>query len=181
MADSAPDQLSTLFRRVAKGKLDALEEVFEQWHQPLCNYAYALTRSDHAAEDAVADAMVGLLKAGRRLRRVQNPKAYLFGAVRHAAWRNGRAARKGVSAEEVLEATDERSTGRDPTEALAVKDALMALPEEQREVVVLKVHGRLTFAEIARLADISPNTAASRYRYAIEKLRRDLGDTDDES
>ena len=181
MADSTHDQLSTLFRRVAKGKLDALEEVFEQWHRPLCNYAYALTQSDHAAEDAVADAMVGLLKVGRRLRRVQNPRAYLFGAVRHAAWRNGRAARKAVPTGEAAETIDERSTNRDPAEAIAVKDALMALPEEQREVVVLKVHGRLTFAEIAQVADVSPNTAASRYRYAIEKLRRELGDSDDES
>jgi len=178
MADNTHDELNTLFRRVAKGKLDALAEVFEQWRRPLCNYAYALTQSDHVAEDAVADAMVGLLKAGRRLRRVQNPRAYLFGAVRHAAWRNGRGARKAKTTDE---ATDRHSAGRDPAEALAVKDALMALPEEQREVVVLKVHGRLTFAEIAQVAGISPNTAASRYRYAIEKLRRDLGDSDDES
>ncbi|MBM4049994.1 MAG: sigma-70 family RNA polymerase sigma factor, partial [Planctomycetes bacterium] len=60
------------------------------------------------------------------------------------------------------------------------QDALMALPEEQREVVLLKVYGRLTFAEIADVIHASPNTAASRYRYAVEKLRRHLGDEDHE-
>ena len=42
---------------------------------------------------------------------------------------------------------------------------------EQRELIALKIDGELTFAEIAACLGISPNTAASRYRYALEKLR----------
>jgi len=49
--------------------------------------------------------------------------------------------------------------------------ALEALPAEQREVLALKVDGELTFEEIGGLLNVSPNTAASRYRYALEKLR----------
>ena len=45
------------------------------------------------------------------------------------------------------------------------------LPIEQREVLSLKIDGGLTFAEIAAVLGIRPNTAASRYRYALEKLR----------
>ncbi|MBV9468194.1 MAG: hypothetical protein JOZ57_02980, partial [Abitibacteriaceae bacterium] len=48
---------------------------------------------------------------------------------------------------------------------------LQQLPIEQREVIALKVAENLTFAEIAALLKISPNTAASRYRYGIERLR----------
>ncbi|MGY8716457.1 MAG: RNA polymerase sigma factor, partial [Verrucomicrobiia bacterium] len=48
------------------------------------------------------------------------------------------------------------------------------LPSEQREVVVLKVWGGLTFAQIAEQLDLSANTAASRYRYALTKLREAL-------
>ena len=43
--------------------------------------------------------------------------------------------------------------------------------QDQQEVVVLKIWGELTFQEIADTLDISGNTAASRYRYALEKLR----------
>lgn len=53
---------------------------------------------------------------------------------------------------------------------------MAALPPEQREVVFLKVWTGLTFAEIADVLATSANTAASRYRYGIEKLRRDLKD-----
>jgi len=45
------------------------------------------------------------------------------------------------------------------------------LPQEQREVVSLHLHGELTFSEIADALHIPVNTAKSRYRYAVEKLR----------
>ena len=49
--------------------------------------------------------------------------------------------------------------------------ALAELPDEQREVIVLRLQGDLPFREIARLNEISINTALSRYRYGLEKLR----------
>jgi RNA polymerase sigma-70 factor (ECF subfamily) len=49
--------------------------------------------------------------------------------------------------------------------------ALAGLPEAQREVVALKIDGGLTFAQIAKVTNVSLNTAAGRYRYALDKLR----------
>ena len=57
---------------------------------------------------------------------------------------------------------------------LALQSALAELPEEQREIVILRVWGQLTFEEAAAALDISPNTAASRYRYALAKLKEQL-------
>ena len=48
---------------------------------------------------------------------------------------------------------------------------LAALPCDQREVIVLKIWHAHTFEEIGELLDISPNTAAGRYRYGLQKLR----------
>jgi RNA polymerase sigma-70 factor, ECF subfamily len=52
-----------------------------------------------------------------------------------------------------------------------LRRALSELPDDQREVVVMHVWGELTFSEIAELLGVSSNTAASRYRYALAKLR----------
>jgi RNA polymerase sigma-70 factor (ECF subfamily) len=52
------------------------------------------------------------------------------------------------------------------------------LPPKQREVIAMKIDGELTFAEIGAVLGVSANTAASRYRYALEKLRRSLEDAD---
>jgi RNA polymerase sigma-70 factor (ECF subfamily) len=56
----------------------------------------------------------------------------------------------------------------------AIEAALRDLPPEQREVLVLKIWGELTFEQIAAQLGLPPNTAASRYRYALAALREVL-------
>jgi len=58
----------------------------------------------------------------------------------------------------------------------AIEGALGRLPEEQREVLVLKIAGDLTFDQIGAQLEVSANTAASRYRYALGALRKELTD-----
>ena len=55
-----------------------------------------------------------------------------------------------------------------------IEAALSGLPVEQAEVVTLKIWSTLTFAQIAEVTTTPPGTVASRYRYAIEHLRRTL-------
>ena len=56
------------------------------------------------------------------------------------------------------------------------------LPDEQKEVITLKVWGELTFDEISRTLDLSLNTVASRYRYGLQKLKewvpQELGESE---
>jgi RNA polymerase sigma-70 factor (ECF subfamily) len=58
--------------------------------------------------------------------------------------------------------------------AAQIEEALKTLPDYYKEVILLKIWGDLTFEEIAETLDIPMNTAASRYRYALEKLRRTI-------
>ena len=55
-------------------------------------------------------------------------------------------------------------------EALMLRDEVDRLSPKLKEVVTMKIWGGLTFAEISESLAISPNTAASRYRYALEQL-----------
>ncbi|MGB2403146.1 MAG: RNA polymerase sigma factor [Akkermansiaceae bacterium] len=59
-------------------------------------------------------------------------------------------------------------------EAILLRQAVETLGEKLREVVILKIWGGLTFSQIGEAMTISPNTAASRYRYALEQLERKL-------
>ncbi len=65
----------------------------------------------------------------------------------------------------------ERSLERDERQSALLR-AMERLPDEQKEVITLKVWGDQTFDEISRILDVSLNTAASRYRYAMEKLKK---------
>jgi RNA polymerase sigma-70 factor (ECF subfamily) len=60
---------------------------------------------------------------------------------------------------------------RDYAGELNLRRALLALSDDQREVTILHVWCELTFAQVADVMGISQNTAASRYRYALAKLR----------
>jgi RNA polymerase sigma-70 factor (ECF subfamily) len=100
--------------------------------------------------------------------------------VRRAAFdlarRNQRRTNREVRAEGGLEETEslfEPLPGADDRRQ-AIEAALRRLSDEQREVLMLKIWGELTFDEIARQLDIPLNTAASRYRYALAALRKEL-------
>ncbi len=62
-----------------------------------------------------------------------------------------------------------------------LNSALLSLPQEQLEIVNLKIYQQLTFQTISEVLKISINTAASRYRYAIEKLRGYMENQDEKS
>ena len=129
------------------------------------------------AEDAVQDVFIAMVRSRQRLTDVRDLTAYLFTALRRAAARRAtRRAREPIASEtatsKAVARADQQSTNDSSGERL--DRALRALPPTQREVIALKIDGELTFAQIARVLGISINTAASRYRYALDKLRTTL-------
>jgi RNA polymerase sigma-70 factor, ECF subfamily len=137
-------------------------------HGPaLLAYACALLRDPSAAEDALHQVFLNVLRGRAAID--GDAKAYLFRAVRNTALNHIRGQTREVELQDGglwLESPD----GSKET-AVALQSALRTLPDEQREVVVLKIWGQLTFDEAAAVIGVSPNTAASRYRYGLEKLR----------
>ena len=141
----------------------------------LMRYAETLTRNRADAEDALQSALVKVARKPKQLAQADKPWAYLVRVVRNEALRLINRRRPMASLASLLQAwrpTDCPLEQRESREQ--VQQAVAKLPPEQAEVVVLKIWEQFTFAEIADLIDESPNTAASRYRYALEKLSRHL-------
>jgi len=130
-------------------------------------------RSD--AEDIVQDAFV---RFWRRRDEVAEPLSYLYASVKHCALDRQRHQRRQSQREEATARAECESLFSHAAEQAerenAIEEALCELPEFQREVLVLKIWGELTFPQIGEALQISVNTAASRYRYALEKLRESL-------
>ena len=157
-----------LLTRIAAGDVQALGELYDRHARMLYQFALALTRSRDVAEEVVQNTLLGLLKSRARLGEVQDIRSYLLRIVRNEASHLSRGAVAASSALELVEASE----GVAVKEVVEVNEALSRLPEEQLTVVVLKVWQGMTFAEVAQALDIPANTAASRYRYAMEKLRK---------
>jgi RNA polymerase sigma-70 factor (ECF subfamily) len=162
-----------LLAGLAEGRDEAFAALYDRHGRALFRVAWTLLRSRQDAEDAVQDVFLGLFRSRAALGRIENLRAYLFGALRHAATRLA-ARRQSVPLRLAPDGEPgERNTQTplDPELSDWLDRALAALPLEQREVLTLKIDGALTFHEVAAVLGIPPGTAASRYRYAVEKLR----------
>jgi RNA polymerase sigma-70 factor, ECF subfamily len=130
-----------------------------------------------AAEDIVQEAFVRFWRAREQ---VADPAAYLYACVKRCALDSQRGRGRQNRREQAAARPEAEGpfTGsmEDGERRAAIALALRGLPEDQREVLVMKVWGGLTFVQIAQVLQVSANTAASRYRYALAKLREQLAE-----
>jgi RNA polymerase sigma-70 factor, ECF subfamily len=127
------------------------------------------------AEDVVQEAF---FRFWRSRQRATDPTAYLYACVKNCAleWQRGRsrqARREEAAARPEAEPLFVGPLEQDEHRAV-IEAALHQLPENQREVLVMKIWGGLSFPQIAAAMQVSTGTAASRYRYALAKLRDQL-------
>lgn len=153
-----------------------LEKLYDQYARSLFRYALALTSSADDAEDAVQEVFVRIARDPKRLRKVQNVKAFLFTSVRNASYGVLRRRRQRNETQETaeMESVEHRDIDIEGfvVDSAALQEAFVHLPVEQREVLVLRVYDEMTFREIAETTGTSINTVTARYRYGIERLRR---------
>ena len=153
------------------------EELYERHGERLFRYLLFRLGSPEDAEDVLQEAFCRFARYDLRWRLVRDPRAFVTRVVRNEA--NRFLGRKlGRREGERMMASGEGSAfaaacagPEEPGLALLLERA-DGLPGEQREAVYLKVFDGLTFREIASVCGVSVNTAASRYRYGIAKLRQ---------
>jgi RNA polymerase sigma-70 factor (ECF subfamily) len=143
------------------------ERLYRAKAAELILYGRALGLSHGEAEDVVQETFVALMQ---REQAPELPEHYCMRTFRNRALNYRRSLWRRLTRELESQRWFERSPSESPAEREAMQ-ALAALPQEQREVIVLKVWHEHTFEEIGELLDISPNTAAGRYRYGLQKLR----------
>ena len=143
------------------------ERLYNAKATELILYGRALGLSHCEAEDVLQETFMALLK---RDEPPEQPEHYCVRSFRNGALNYRRSLWRRLTRELESRRWFERSSGESPAEREAMK-CLADLPVLQREVIVLKIWHQYTFEEIGGLLEVSPNTAAGRYRYGLEKLR----------
>ncbi len=153
-----------------------IERVYTDHRQGLYGLALAILGLREDAEDAVHDAFARL--CCRETNGLADPVAYAYAAVRNAALDRVRSCRAAtVMVDRLFRSAP--CPGGSPVETLVrqeqdrqVQAAVGALRADQREVVVMKIYGQLTFAQIAGVLDEPLSTVATRYQRALGEIRR---------
>ena len=143
------------------------EKYYEAKAAGLVLYGRALGLSHGEAEDVLQETFLALMQ---RPGPPQEPENYCLRTFRNRALNYKRSLWRRLTRELESKRWFERS-GDETASERAAMGALAELPLEQREVIVLKIWNRLTFEEIGGLLEISPNTAAGRYRYGLQKIK----------
>jgi RNA polymerase sigma-70 factor (ECF subfamily) len=183
MADpqSFAERVQSCADDLAQYGVSALSALFDTTSLRIVRYATTLTRNQHDAEDVAQAVLTRVAAEPRRLASARCPWAYLLRMTRNEALgllrrrphcsQAGDLRQPGVSDLRVRRRVDEieqQETYR------TVWLALREIPVEQAEVVVLHVWEGMTFLQISQLLELSPNTVASRYQYALQKLEQKL-------
>ncbi len=164
--------------KLRRGSREALATVYEKYIDAMLTLAVGLLGNRAAAEDVVQDVFLSFARSARGLRSQGSLRTYLMTGVLNRV-RDRRRQLQRQSCRDARSCVSTDSPGPDQAIILAeeivrLHQAVAGLPEEQREVVLLRLKANLKFRDIARLQQTSVNTVLGRYRYGLDRLRSRL-------
>jgi RNA polymerase sigma-70 factor, ECF subfamily len=195
MVEATQDTDEALMEAFRDGDARAFERLVAKHQRGVYNFLLRSVRDGARTEELLQEVFLRVVRSKQRYERTAKFTTWLYSIARNlcvdesrrARFRNHAsldAERRGkdgdggqtllstLAADEVP--TDEAALAGSLRERLAA--AVDRLPEDQREVFLLRQLAGLSFREIGETVGIPENTVKSRMRYALEKLRGDLGD-----
>jgi RNA polymerase sigma-70 factor, ECF subfamily len=148
-----------------------VRELYERHARALTAYACSFGLDFSLGQDVVHQVFLKLLKSESLSNQIS--AGYLYRAVRNTCLNARRDVAREVSLGAEINWLMHRGGNREAE--IALQSAMAKLPADQREVLIMRVWDGMTLEEVAKAVCISINTAASRYRYALEKLRNAFG------
>jgi RNA polymerase sigma-70 factor (ECF subfamily) len=159
-----------------RGSREALARIYEKYLDPMLSLAMGLLNNTAEAEDVVHDVFVSFAKTASDFRVRGSLSGYLAtSVVNRVRDCRRRRRRQAVGLINRVEPARDWATPDDlvifTEQAGRLSSAMTELPDEQREVVLLRLTADMKFRDIAKLQQVSINTVQGRYRYGLDKLR----------
>lgn len=188
-AESSDEMLMVRYKR---GDRDAFAELVRRYQRPLYNFSVRYLRNQEAAHEITQDAFLRVVKRSAEFKHESRFSTWVFAITRNLCIDELRKAKHrnhpslddtSETGQPLAERIDGGKRGTDGEHGASSNElrngilkAVDSLPDDQREVFLLRQLGGIPFAEISRMTGVPENTVKSRMRYALERLQRDLSD-----
>jgi RNA polymerase sigma factor (sigma-70 family) len=165
--------------KLRRGSREALAQVYEKYVDSMLTLAMGLLNQRAAAEDVVQDVFLSFARSAQHLQARGSLRSYLATSVLNRVRDRHRQARRQavsplVPGDPMCSAAGPEQAAILGEETIRLHDAIAELPDEQREVVLLRLKADMKFRDIARLQQTSISTVLGRYRYGLDRLRSRL-------
>jgi RNA polymerase sigma-70 factor, ECF subfamily len=182
-----------LMVRYQRGDRDAFAELVRRYESPVYNFVIRHLRHSQAAEDVTQDVFLRVVQKAAEFKHEARFSTWLYTIARNLCVDQIRKAshRKHPSLDQPLKDNDDQrsllDSIADPRASVdrtvasgevqgRIVEAIEKLPEDQREVFLLRELANLPFKEIAEITGVGENTVKSRMRYALDRLQDALSD-----
>lgn len=190
-------QDTELLERFGAGRVEAFGVLLERYQVPIYNFILRSVRDPAMAEDLAQETFTRIIQGASSFRAESKFSTWLYRVARNLCIDHARkmkhrrhrsldapAADADGMGTPLVERVALDNPGTDaaadgPTLRARIADAIQQLPEEQREVFLLRQVQQLPYAEIGSITGTSENTAKSRMRYALLRLQELLSDVSD--
>ena len=162
--------------QLQSGDIGALETVYRWYCDRLYAYVFSLVRSKEVAEDILANGYLSLYRYASSGHRIDNLKAFLYAACRNASYDALNAKKRWKALNDDVSHTEETV---DVEATVMLRQALLKLPLQEREIVSMHCYAGFKHREIADLLEIPEGTVRWKYRLALRKLKSDIGSDED--
>jgi RNA polymerase sigma factor (sigma-70 family) len=167
----APDE--DLMLEVRNGAGETLGVLFDRYHAPLYNFYAKLTGDRTLSEDLVQEVFLRILKYRQSYQPGTPFRAWIYQIARNARVDYYRKTPKHITFEpEMSPAVTPKDAAQESEEAALLHQAMMQMPEEKREILILSRFQELKYEEIARLLGCELSTVKTRIHRAIQELRQ---------
>ena len=179
-ARSRDDQVEALIERMSLGDVSAMGELYELIHSDVYAYALSKTANKSDAEDITHDTFLQIWKSAALYMPQGKPLAWIFTIEINLIRRQFTRSSKFVPLDETIQdRTNDESFAESVINREFIRQILLKLNEEEREVISLHVVSGLKHREIAKLLGKPLSTVLSKYNRAIKKLQLQIIDKEE--
>ncbi len=161
--------------RLSEGDTTALTVIYDCMARQMFTLALSILNNYADAEDAMQETFLKVIQSINTYRKNGNARAWLLSITRNTAIDLMRK-KKGSVCIEDISVVSKQSNRNDFADKLILEEALLSLPQEDREIIALKIVSGLKFREISELVGLPLATVQKRYQRALKKLKTQLKD-----